>query len=198
MRHRRYRGVSGEISFRPKRISINKQRAKKCIFNWVVLILLAAVIGYAFITFLFQTVKVVGPSMNNTLEDQQIVVVNKLSYKLKGVKRYDIIAYKKDNDEYYDIKRVIGLPGEKVKIENGKVFIDGKILSDDKYHETILNAGIAANEIELDDDEYFVLGDNINNSEDSRFINVGNINKKDILGKVVSIYKPKKSRGKVK
>lgn len=192
------RRSSSNFSFRPKRVRFDRSKIKKGIFGWLFLVLGAAVLGYAVIAFCFQTVTVFGPSMNDTLEDGQVVIVNKLSYKFGSVKRFDIIAYSRDNGEYYDIKRVIGLPGETIKIDHGYIYIDGLILDEDIYDESILNSGIAAKEIKLGKGEYFVLGDNINNSEDSRFNNVGNVNKTDILGKVVYVYSPKGKRGKVK
>lgn len=194
----RRRRSGGEFSFRPQKVRFDRKKIKKIVFGWLVLVLMAAVLGYALIAFAFQTVTVFGPSMNNTLEDGQVVIVNKLAYKFGTVDRFDIIAYSGNDDEYYDIKRVVGLPGETVKIDNGYLYIDGIILDEDIYDESILNSGIAAKEITLGKNEYFVLGDNINNSEDSRFNNVGNINKSDILGKVVYILKPKGERGKVK
>ena len=87
-------------------------------------------------------------------------------------------------DEYYDIKRVIGLPGETVRIQDGKVFINDKELKDTPFDDYIFTAGLAENEITLSDDEYFLLGDNVNNSEDSRFLKVGNVKKAEMLGRI--------------
>ncbi|MGN0435824.1 MAG: signal peptidase I [Wujia sp.] len=199
-RRRRLRRLrnSHEFSFRRTRASVDVRKLVKKIFNWFVLVLAAAILGYAFVTFCFQTVNVTGPSMENVLSDGQVVVVNKLTYKFNDIKRFDIVAYsdvKKSN--YYDIKRIIGLPGETLQIIDGDIYIDGEKLGQDVISANILNSGIAAGEITLGEDEYFVLGDNVNNSEDSRFLNVGNINKKEILGKVIYITKPKSARGKI-
>lgn len=162
------------------------------------LILVAMVMGYAFVTFCYQTVQVVGPSMSDTLKDGQVVVVNKFAYTFGDVERYDIVAYSKmDTNNYYEIKRIIGLPKEHVLIQDGEIYINGEKMEQLPFDERILTSGIASDEIVLGDNEYFVLGDNINNSEDSRFTNVGNINKTEILGKVVMIITPKEDRGKV-
>lgn len=169
------------------------------ILHWFVIILVAAIVGYSFVTFFYQTVTVVGPSMSDTLLDGQVVVVNKFIYNFHSVERYDIIAYSQvGQDEYYEIKRVIALPEETVRIVDGDIYINGKRLDDVPFNDEILTSGTASEEILLGDNEYFVLGDNVNNSEDSRYTNVGNIIKSEILGKVVAIYKPKEQRGRIK
>ena len=121
-----------------------------------------------------------------------MVIVNKIDYYLKSPKRNDVIVYKQSNIEhsYYEIKRVIGLPGETVKIKNGMIYINDEVLKEKIKTETIENAGLAEEGIKLDDNEYFVLGDNRNDSEDSRFASVGNVLRNEILGKAVAIEKP--------
>ena len=115
------------------------------------------------------------------------------------MKRYEVIAYSRvDGDGYYDIKRVVGLPGETIRISNGDIYINGERRSDVPFTMTIQISGVAEDEITLGDSEYFVMGDNVNNSEDSRYTNVGNIAKTEIKGKVVSILLPRSDKGKVK
>ena len=168
-------------------------------FNWLLLIFVAVIAGYSLVTFCVQTVTVIGPSMNGTLTDGQVVFVNKLYYKFHDVERYDIIAFSLvESDDYYDIKRVIGLPGETVSIKEGMVYINNQPLGTSVIEEKILTAGIAKNEIKLGANEYFLLGDNVNNSEDSRYTNIGNVSSAEILGKVSYIWSPKESRGKLK
>ena len=130
--------------------------------------------------------------MEPTLMEGQVVIVNKIEYYLKSPKRNDVIVYKQSNREhsYYEIKRVIGLPGETVKIKNGIIYINDEVLKEKIKTETIENAGLAEEGIKLDDNEYFVLGDNRNDSEDSRFASVGNVLKNEILGKAVAVEKP--------
>lgn len=170
----------------------------KSVLNWVILIFVAAIAGYAFVTFCYQTVEVIGPSMNPTLKDGQIVLVNKLDYKFHDIKRYDIVVYSKiDSDAYYDIKRVIALPGENIKISSGRIYINDEQLKDCPITLEIINSGIATEGITLGKNEYFVLGDNVNNSEDSRFTNIGIISKTEIKGKAVYILKPKDEKGKI-
>jgi len=177
----------------------NKEHMLNNLFQWFIIVFSGAIFGYAIITFGFQTVTVVGPSMNKTLEDGEVVIVNKLTYKISDVERYDVVAYSLiENDSYYDIKRVIGMPGEKVTIKDGYIYIDDKQLQNSPYSEKIITSGLASEGVTLGDGEYFVLGDNVNNSEDSRYTNVGNISKVEILGKVSYIIKAEDKKGKVK
>jgi signal peptidase I len=175
------------------------KKALKNIRGYLFIIFAAIITGYAIETFVVQTVTVVGPSMESTLSDGEIVLINKLQYKLGTVLRYDVVAYKSvDSDDYYDIKRVYGLPGETVRITDGHIYINGEMLNDAPVTQYILSDGVAANEITLGSDEYFVLGDNVNNSEDSRFSNVGNVSASEIKGKVVYLIKTDKSDREVK
>lgn len=176
-----------------------KSKLSKGLFNWLVLVLVAVILGYAVVSFAFQTVTVIGPSMNSTLKDGELVIVNKLTYKFEDIDRYDIVAYSLvEKDGYFDIKRVIGLPGEKISIKDGVININGQPLDNSVINEKILVSGIAKKEISLGEDEYFLIGDNVNNSEDSRYTNIGSVSKVEILGKVCFVLTPKESRGKVR
>lgn len=164
----------------------------KEIIVWLLLIVLTITASYFITTNVFVKTAVAGVSMEPTLMEGQVVIVNKIEYYLKSPKRNDVIVYKQSNREhsYYEIKRVIGLPGETVKIKNGMIYINDEVLKEKIKTETIENAGLAEEGIKLDDNEYFVLGDNRNDSEDSRFASVGNVLKNEILGKAVAIEKP--------
>jgi signal peptidase I len=164
----------------------------KEIVIWLLLIVLTITASYFITTNVFVKTAVAGVSMEPTLMEGQVVIVNKIEYYLKSPKRNDVIVYKQSNREhsYYEIKRVIGLPGENVKIKNGIIYINDEVLKEKIKTETIENAGLAEEGIKLDDNEYFVLGDNRNDSEDSRFASVGNVLRNEILGKAVAIEKP--------
>lgn len=164
----------------------------KEIVIWLLLIILTITASYFITTNVFVKTAVAGVSMEPTLMEGQVVIVNKIEYYLKSPKRNDVIVYKQSNREhsYYEIKRVIGLPGETVKIKNGIIYINDEVLKEKIKTETIENAGLAEEGIKLDDNEYFVLGDNRNDSEDSRFASVGNVLRNEILGKAVAIEKP--------
>ena len=164
----------------------------KEIITWLLLIVLTITASYFITTNVFVKTAVAGVSMEPTLMEGQVVIVNKIEYYLKSPKRNDVIVYKQSNREhsYYEIKRVIGLPGETIKIKNGIIYINDEVLKEKIKTETIENAGLAEEGIKLDDNEYFVLGDNRNDSEDSRFASVGNVLRNEILGKAVAIEKP--------
>lgn len=155
------------------------------ILIWVVEI--AAVIGlaYAIINFALERTTMLGSSMEITLQADDKIIINKMAYTFSKPKRFDVIVFKQSGNEhsYYNVKRVIGLPGEKVQIIGGYVYINGELLEEPMVTEEILIGGLADDEITLDEDQYFVLGDNRNNSEDSRFANIGNVVKDDIIGK---------------
>lgn len=134
------------------------------------------------------TTEMNGRSMDDTLHDGDRLTIDKLSYAYEDPRRYDIIAFRpKGSPEELYIKRIIGLPGETVQIDDaGNIFIDGELLEENYGKETILNPGGAAWPITLGDDEYFVLGDNRNNSRDSRNLDhVGKVARDTIIGKVL-------------
>lgn len=125
-------------------------------------------------------------SMDPTLEAGDVLLINRAAYKLGSPKRGDIIAFKLSDEPQASthIKRIIGLPGETIEIRDGQILIDGETYKEQKNFPTIQNPGLAEEPIILKSDEYFVLGDNRNNSEDSRFADMGNIKKKNIIGKL--------------
>lgn len=153
------------------------------------LMYLACVLCMTFlvITFVGQRTEVSGASMETALQNGDNLIVDKLSYRFRDPKRFDIIVFPFQFEERtYYIKRIIGLPGEKVQIDrNGVIYINDEVLEESYGREVIRPEyiGLAENPIVLGPDEYFVLGDNRNNSTDSRFDVVGNIHRKDIIGR---------------
>lgn len=139
------------------------------------------------VTFVGQRTEVEGASMEATLSDGDNLIVDKITYRFKDPQRFDIIVFPfqyKENTYY--IKRIIGLPGETVQIdEQGNIYINGEVLTESYGREIIKpeNIGIASEPITLGEDEYFVMGDNRNNSSDSRTEIVGNIHRDDIIGR---------------
>ena len=164
----------------------------KEIIIWILLIVMTITASYFITTNVFVKTSVSGVSMEPTLTEGKVVIVNKLEYYFKKPKRNDVIVYKQSNKEhsYFELKRVIGLPGETVKIKNGMVYINDEVMKEKVKTDIIQNGGLAEEGVKLDDNEYFVLGDNRNDSEDSRFASVGNVLKNEILGKAVAIEKP--------
>lgn len=153
------------------------------VIRWIVNIILVICLAYILVQFFFDKTTVVGHSMNPSMEDGNQIFINKVIYNFREPERFDVVVFVPNigNVSKYYVKRIIGLPGETVQIKNGHVYIDGNRL-DDINDDEIFNAGLAADGITLGYDEYFVLGDNRNNSDDSRFSNVGNVKEDDILG----------------
>ena len=142
-----------------------------------------------------------GESMENTLKDKDVLLVEKVSYRLDDPERFDMIVFyhfwdnnnpdKKDKDAYeFYVKRVIGLPGETVQIKDGTIYINGAALEEHYGKDVIAEEGRASEEITLGEDEYFVLGDNREVSIDSRSEEVGNVKKDWILGQVCARVYP--------
>lgn len=169
---------------RAERIEKRKKFFKK-FFGWVLALGAAIALAWAITTYALEKTNMVGDSMEATLSSGDTILINKLLYRIKSPERFDVIVFKKDGKEhsYYSIKRIIGLPGERVLIAGGKIYLDGVLLEDEANVEDILLPGLASDELLLDEDEYFVLGDNRNNSEDSRYFNVGNVFSDEIIGK---------------
>ena len=130
-------------------------------------------------------ISMVGVSMEPALYNGQEVLINRFIYKIASPKRGDVIAFLPNGNQnsHYYLKRIVGLPGESIQIIDGYVYINGERVPEDEY-DKMADYGIAGNEIQLGSDEYFVLGDNRNMSEDSRSGNIGAVKKDTIAGKV--------------
>lgn len=172
-------------------IDLDKEKVEEKDFSWkreiistIAYLLVVVALTFLFVQFVGQRTHVNGDSMNATLEDGDNLIVDKLSYRFSDPERYDIIVfpYQYQEKTYY-IKRIIGMPGETVQIIDGMIYIDGEMLNEGYGTEVMQYAGVAADPIELGEDEYFVLGDNRNNSSDSRDPSVGNIKEDQIIGK---------------
>ena len=144
------------------------------------------VIIFVIISYGFSLQQVVGSSMENTLSNGDILILNKFRYKISDVKRGDIVAvYNKDN---YIVKRIIGIPGDSIKVVGHKLYINGK-----KVNESYIGYKLT-DDFQLIEKvpkgKYFIMGDNRNNSIDSRDPNVGFIDKKQIVGKSIVRFWP--------
>ncbi len=154
---------------------------------------------YLIVHFVAQRTEIEGTSMAATLFDGDQVLINKMQYRFKEPKRYDIVAfpYRYEQNTFY-VKRIIGLPGETVRIDaQGTIFVNEEALDEHFGAEVINQPGNAATPRKLEKDEYFVLGDNRNDSIDSRDSSVGIIRRSEIIGKVFFRMYPFSSFGKV-
>ena len=145
----------------------------------IVVISLAWFVVYGFGT----QIRITGQSMTPELRSEDVVLMKRLSYDLGSPKRFDVVVFERE-DKKPNVKRVIGLPGETVQIKNGQIYIDDKPLEADKGLGQVSLAGLAENPVVLEEDEYFLLGDNRDSSEDSRFVKIGNVKRRQIRGKV--------------
>lgn len=156
----------------------------KEILNFILYAAIVFGLTFFIITFIGQRTMVQGPSMYSTLENGDNLILEKVSYRFHDPKRFDIVVFRYAHaDKTFYIKRVIGLPGETVQIIGEDIYINGEILEEDFGFEPIYSSGLASNPWTLGEDEYFVLGDNRNNSTDSRDPSVAAVNRKQIVGK---------------
>ena len=157
------------------------------IFSWISITIVAGLIAFGLVLAFGMQVKVIGDSMEPTISNGQSVVVNRASLMILSPKIGDIIVFLPNgnvNSHYY-VKRVVAGPGETVQITDGILYVNGEERDGKKdIYDKIEDAGIAANPVKLGSGEYFVLGDNRNNSEDSRGANIGVVKQSMMVGKV--------------
>ena len=153
-----------------------EQSAKQVFLEYFKTIFLSVSITLIFITFVAQLTTVVGESMMPTFHNGEKLIVQKIS---KTFDRYDVILFNATKTDVY-IKRVIGLPGETIKIENNTIYINGNPI-DDVVNVEMEYYGIAEGEVTLGENEYFVMGDNRNNSMDSRYKEIGPVSSDKII-----------------
>lgn len=162
------------------------------LFLWAAQIAAVVFLAYIISYYALEKTNMIGISMENTLYDGDPIIINKFSYRFTEPKRFDVIVFKQSGREhnFYNIKRIIGLPGERVQIMDGSIYINGELIEEKINVEPMVNFGLANEEILLEENEYFVLGDNRNNSEDSRFASIGNVRQEEIIGKAILRLSP--------
>ena len=174
---------------RNKGLSFYKRKKKissaviREIFSWIFGIGVSVFLAAVLVFFLGMSTYVVGVSMEPALYNSQQIFINRFTYVLSSPKRGDVVVFLPNGNEnsHYYVKRVVAVPGDRIWIKDGVLYVNG--LECEWNTDKILEAGIAENEFVLESDEYFCLGDNVNNSEDSRSANIGPVNEKDIIGK---------------
>lgn len=153
------------------------------VVGWIVDIIVVIALAFFTVYGFGSQVEIAGQSMIPLLQSEDAVLMNRLIYEFTSPKRFDVVVFQRE-DKKYNVKRVIGLPGEVIQIKGGSIYIDNQLLEAEGDLGQVSLAGLAENPIELGEDEYFLLGDNRDGSEDSRFANIGNVNRKQIMGKV--------------
>lgn len=177
-------GRNKGLTFYKKEKKINKKLLKE-ISQWVfwgaAMILIAFVIVFCFGI----RTSVIGGSMEPTLSNGQEILIDRFSYFFVSPGRGDVVVFLPNGNEnsHYYVKRVIGLPGDTISIQDGSVIINGSLYEEDGMYDKMEDGGIAETEIVLGEDEYFVLGDNRNNSEDSRSSNIGIVMRNYMIGR---------------
>lgn len=179
------------LNFGKQRKTINLPLIKEVI-TWALELVIVVGVAFVLVYFIGLRTSVVGQSMAPTLDSGDEILVNRFAYKVAQPKVDDVIVFLPNGNEksHYYIKRVVAVPGDTVQIKKGVLYVNGKQVEESKDYDSIEDAGLAGEEITVGEDEYFVLGDNRNNSEDSRYANIGNVKKDYIIGKAWCIISP--------
>lgn len=173
-----------------------KKKIRGYILETLIYVGLFVLCAFVVPNYVMQRAKVSGTSMENTLFDEDNVLVDKISYQFHNPERFDVVVfYPFEGEEEHYVKRVIGLPGETIQIIGSDIYIDGKILEENFGKDPITYAGIAAEPITLGEDEFFLMGDNREDSYDCRYEDIGPVHKSAIDGKAILRIWPLKSFG---
>ena len=166
-----------------------KKSMKQEIFEWIMVFVVAAAMAFVVRTFIFEPVRVDGSSMLDTLVDNEYMIATKFDYLLDNPERFDIVIcdYPNTDDGMYRVKRVIGLPGEVIQLLGGELYVNGEHIAQDfDMHSITENFGPYT----VPEGCYFVMGDNRNNSKDSRSAMVGPLARNQIKGHVRAVVFP--------
>ncbi len=195
---RRYakKKVLGKLPKPKKKIHLNMEKIVSAV-SWIFKIAVTCLVAFVAVWYWGQQISTVGDSMNPVLKNADKVLVDRIVYNASSPKRGDIIVFKPKGNEnsHYYTKRIVGLPGETVQILENVIYIDGKKLEEDYKTTKVGTAGIAGEKLKLGGDEYFVMGDNRENSEDSRSADIGAVKRSYIYGKAWFVISPKEDFG---
>ena len=181
----------GKLTFGKEKKRVNYDLLRG-ILLWTLRIAIVCLIAFVCVWYFGFKVSMIGDSMNPALSNGDAVLVNRLVYDMSKPRRGDVIAFQPNGDEHshYYIKRIVGLPGETVEVRDGKIWINGKEIKE-KYETTkIEEAGLLEEPMVLGKQEFFVLGDDRQNSEDSRTAEIGNVKRSEMEGKVWFVISP--------
>lgn len=170
------------LSFYKRKKKISPGTVRE-VFGWLFGILVSIFIAGVLVYFLGMTTNVVGVSMEPTLYNEQKIFINRFVYVISSPDRGDVVVFLPNGNEnaHYYVKRVVAVPGDKIIVQNGILYVNG--IESPWVTGRLSDPGIAENEITLGSGEYFCIGDNPGNSEDSRSANIGPVQETDIIGK---------------
>lgn len=173
-----------KLTFYKKDKKINTKIIKSTIL-WIFQISVVVVMAWVLVYYIGQKTENTGVSMEPAIQSEQEVWINRMSYLLSTPKRFDVIVFypNGNHNSGYMIKRVVALPGETVQIQDGKILVDNEELTNDVTQDKIIDPGDMQEAYTLQTEEYFVLGDNRNSSEDSRYVDIGMVSLGDIVGR---------------
>jgi len=174
----------GGLSFGKRRRRLNIPLLKE-IGLYAIQVIIAVALAFLFVYYFGMRTRIIGNSMQPLFDDGEQILTDKFVYIFGDPKPNDIIVFLPNGNakSHYYVKRVVGVPGDRIRIKDGILYVNGERFEEKVDVSTMEYAGLAENEIELDKDEFFVLGDNRNSSEDSRYANIGLVRKEYIVGK---------------
>ena len=172
------------LNFRRQRKKINLPLVRE-VLSWIVELVVVIGLAYVLVSFFGIRTNVVGQAMEQTLENDDDILVNKFAYIISKPKQGDVIVFLPNGNKksHYYVRRVVAVPGDTVQIKDGALYVNDELYKESTDVASMEDAGIASDAVKLEKDEFFVLGDNRNNSEDSRYANIGNVKRDYIIGK---------------
>lgn len=171
------------LTFYQKKKKLNIVVVKE-VFSWFFWIFASMLLAVVIVFCIGMKTSVIGPSMEPSLYNGQKIFLNRLIYKVASPRVGDVIVFLPNGNEksHYYVKRVVGVPGDTLYIKNGLLYVNEETV-EEYFNDRIAEPGLLESEVTLGEDEYFVIGDNCNNSEDSRSANIGTVRKSYIIGK---------------
>ena len=187
------------LTFGKKRRRVNYDLLRE-VFVWGIQIAIVCLLAFVCVYYFGQRVSVIGDSMNPELSNGNITLLSKAAYSVGTPKRGDVVAFKPNGNEssHYYIKRIVGLPGETIEVVDGKIIVNGHEIKERYKTTEIEDLGLLSEAVTLKNNEYFVLGDDRKNSEDSRNADIGAVKRSEIGGKIWFVVSPGKTFGFVR